>query len=414
MRFGPAVCALVAGGLLISCAAPQRLTLAIRNGLVYDGDGAARVADIGVQGDRIVAVGDLSGRQAATDIDAAGKVVSPGFIELEGGSGLSLLTHAYAESHLRQGITTEILADPLPAVWTPATEDTAGARRLGITVDWSGLGAYLDRLERRGPAVNVGTLIPFPAAGTTTLADGAFGAVIDDVALPDDQVMAAAAQVRAADGMLALPAAHPSVQGDGLVRVIDVANRLLLRDLASRTTSASGSVVEWLRSASTRAPLVATLTPYSSDTLAEAWLRDVLRDDSQAVAITTGGAAAMPLSAVTSATAPATVGAYPRLLGRFVREAHALTLREAIRRVTAHRAQLAGLAQRGRLAEDHFADIVVFDAATIGDRTAGATPQAPTGLDYVIVNGVLSVTPEGLTGARAGYALRRRRGEFGR
>jgi hypothetical protein len=103
--------------LLIAAAGcgPQRSTtaarpydLVIRNGDVIDGTGApARHADVAITGDRIVAIGTVTAGASRT-IDATGRVVAPGFIDVQGQSGTSLLTDGNGESHIRQGITTEI------------------------------------------------------------------------------------------------------------------------------------------------------------------------------------------------------------------------------------------------------------------------------------------------------------------
>src|SRR5438270_13875414 len=82
--------------------------LVIKNGDVIDGSGSpSRRADVAIKGDRIVAVGTVSGSARRT-IDATGRIVAPGFIDVQGQSGTSLLTDGNGESHIRQGITTEI------------------------------------------------------------------------------------------------------------------------------------------------------------------------------------------------------------------------------------------------------------------------------------------------------------------
>jgi N-acyl-D-amino-acid deacylase len=103
-------------------------------------------------------------------------------------------------------------------------------------------------------------------------------------------------------------------------------------------------------------------------------------------------------------------GAFPQLLGRMVRDEHLMELKEAIRRSTSLPATVFNVPQRGILRENYFADIVVFDPATIADRSTSAEPnQYPTGIDYVLVNGVVTITPRGRTGARPGYGLLRHR-----
>ena len=116
MRLSPFVLVLLGA----ACAQPaNRFDLIIRGGEVIDGSGQApRRADVGVVGDRITAVGDLSGAQAGREINAAGKVVAPGFIDVQGQSGTTLVADGNAESHIRQGITSEIIGEGgSPAFW---------------------------------------------------------------------------------------------------------------------------------------------------------------------------------------------------------------------------------------------------------------------------------------------------------
>ena len=134
----------------------------VRGGQVVDGSGApARPADVGIRGDRIAAVGDLSRASAGVVIDAKGRVVSPGFIDVQGQSGATLLADGNGESHLRQGITTEIIGEGgSPAFWTAETADTEPLAPFGITFDWTGFSGYFDRLRRTGIAINLGTFVP--------------------------------------------------------------------------------------------------------------------------------------------------------------------------------------------------------------------------------------------------------------
>ncbi len=86
---------------------------------------------------------------------------------------------------------------------------------------------------------------------------------------------------------------------------------------------------------------------------------------------------------------PAAYGAFPRLLGEYVRNAKLLDLSEAIYRVTGLPAAQFHLLQRGFIRQDYFADLVIFDPQTIASPATTAQPlQYPTGIDYVIVNGV--------------------------
>jgi N-acyl-D-amino-acid deacylase len=104
---------------------------------------------------------------------------------------------------------------------------------------------------------------------------------------------------------------------------------------------------------------------------------------------------------------PRSYGTYPRVLGRYVREAHVLTLQLAIHKMTGMPADRLGLRDRGRIAEESHADIVVFDPARITDRATYQAPhQYPEGVDYVVVNGAVTVEAGRITEARAGRLLR--------
>src|SRR5450756_682215 len=93
--------------------APQdSLDVVIAGGRIVDGTGAPWfVADVGIKGDRIVAISDLKGATAKTRIDAAGLVVAPGFIDLLGQSEFNVLVDNRAASKILQGVTTEITGE---------------------------------------------------------------------------------------------------------------------------------------------------------------------------------------------------------------------------------------------------------------------------------------------------------------
>lgn len=82
----------------------------IRNGMILDGSGApAQQADVGLRGDRIAAIGNLSAATAAQVVDAAGMVLAPGFIDAHSHSDAFLLIEPDAPSKVSQGVTTEIV-----------------------------------------------------------------------------------------------------------------------------------------------------------------------------------------------------------------------------------------------------------------------------------------------------------------
>lgn len=106
---------------------------------------------------------------------------------------------------------------------------------------------------------------------------------------------------------------------------------------------------------------------------------------------------------------PRAYGSFPRVLGRYVREERLLSLEEAVRKMTSFPAARLGLQDRGLLREGLRADIAIFDPDAIIDRATFEEPhQFPEGIHYVIVNGVIVVNPQGLTGAKPGMVLKKK------
>jgi N-acyl-D-aspartate/D-glutamate deacylase len=147
-----------------ACAPPPgpQYDLIVRGGSVLDGNGTPAVrADVGISGDRITSVGDLSAAEAGTVIDATGLMVAPGFIDVQGQSGTTILADGNAESHVRQGITTEIIGEGgSPAFWTRDTIEGDALQSFGLAFDWTGFEGYFNKLRERGTAINLGTFVP--------------------------------------------------------------------------------------------------------------------------------------------------------------------------------------------------------------------------------------------------------------
>ena len=105
---------------------------------------------------------------------------------------------------------------------------------------------------------------------------------------------------------------------------------------------------------------------------------------------------------------PRAYGTFARVLGRYVREKHVLTLEDAVRKMSGFPAARLGLTDRGLLRPGMKADVVVFDPATIVDKATFEKPhQYAEGVKAVIVNGEVAMDGGQVTGARAGRALRR-------
>lgn len=104
---------------------------------------------------------------------------------------------------------------------------------------------------------------------------------------------------------------------------------------------------------------------------------------------------------------PRGLGTFPRVLGRYVRERKALTLAQAIHKMSALPASRVGLKDRGRLAVGLPADVVVFNADTVADRATYEAPfQYPSGIDAVVVNGVIALHHDERRGAGRGLVLK--------
>lgn len=105
---------------------------------------------------------------------------------------------------------------------------------------------------------------------------------------------------------------------------------------------------------------------------------------------------------------PRNFGTFPRVLGVYVREKELLRLEDAVRKMTSLNAAKAGLKDRGLLRPGRFADITIFDAERVLDRSTYTEPfQYSTGIEYVIVNGQIVLDRDKHTGAHPGQALRR-------
>jgi len=135
----------------------------IKNGHILDGTGGPwYAADIGIRGDRIAAIGKLGDSPAKKIIDATGRIVSPGFIDMLGQSETALLIDSRSISKLAQGITTEITGEGGSVA--PQNAKTLAPLKpyldhYHLTVDWTTLDGYFHRLEKDGTPLNLGTYV---------------------------------------------------------------------------------------------------------------------------------------------------------------------------------------------------------------------------------------------------------------
>ncbi|MEQ9593562.1 MAG: amidohydrolase family protein, partial [Cyclobacteriaceae bacterium] len=105
---------------------------------------------------------------------------------------------------------------------------------------------------------------------------------------------------------------------------------------------------------------------------------------------------------------PRWYGTFPRVLAVYTRERNVLTLEEAVKKMTSMPADRLGLSTRGRIQENTFADIVIFNPQTVADKATFQNPhQYPEGIDYVMINGTLAVDNGEFKDVRSGKVLRR-------
>jgi len=138
---------------------PTEFDIVITNGHIIDGTGSPWYSgDIGIRDGKIAAIGNLSTSARKRTIDAAGKVVAPGFIDMLGQSELTILVDPRLPSKIYQGITSEITGEGssiAPLNDAIIQSDRGGYDHYKITPDWRTLRQYFARLEKQGIGINV-------------------------------------------------------------------------------------------------------------------------------------------------------------------------------------------------------------------------------------------------------------------
>jgi len=154
----------------------QRYDVLIRGGRLLDGSGApARAGDIGIVGDRIAAIGNLSDAKADQVINVNGQAVAPGFINMLSWATESLIADGRAASDVHQGVTLEVFGEGWsmgPLNEALKAELVARQGDIRYDVEWTTLGEYLEYLERKGISPNVASFV-----GATTVRQYVLGDV---------------------------------------------------------------------------------------------------------------------------------------------------------------------------------------------------------------------------------------------
>ncbi|MFH0794664.1 MAG: amidohydrolase family protein [bacterium] len=139
--------------------------LIVEKGEVVDGGGTKKKfrADVGIVGDKIDAVGDLSKAEAKARLDAAGCVVTPGFIDAHSHSDIHVLINPNAESKLHQGITSEVVGNcgwsAFPMKGAFRDREQEDWKPYDYEVKWAGVKEYLKLFDKAKPSINLASFV---------------------------------------------------------------------------------------------------------------------------------------------------------------------------------------------------------------------------------------------------------------
>jgi N-acyl-D-amino-acid deacylase len=166
----------------------------IKGGTIYDGSGATPyIGDVAIRKDRIVYVGPHAPQSARETVDARGKAVAPGFVNMLAHPEESLIADGRALSDLRQGVTLEVIGEDSMGPLSPEMKRHSLERQGDIkyAIDWTTLGEYLQKLQKKGIAPNVASYVGAGTVRTNILGE-------KDVAPTPEQLLQMRALVRQA------------------------------------------------------------------------------------------------------------------------------------------------------------------------------------------------------------------------
>lgn len=483
-----------------------RCDLVIRNADVADGTGRPRVrADVAVRGDRIAAVGDAGAWQGDRELDATGRVLTPGFIDAHTHHDGAVLCGPHCmRSQTSQGVTTVVVGNcgislaPVAFTRTPPQPLRGIEGPAGWVFD--SFGAYADRLDREPASVNTVALV-----GHMSLRCGIMG---DDLDRPATDKEAEWMRRRLAEalaegaaglstGLFYPPSRHaPTAEVVAVAEALRGTGALYVTHMRDEADGVLDSIEETLGiGAAAGAPVVIShhkcsmpenhgrsaetlpriergaqenagdnavafdVYPYAASStmltpararadipcrvissaphpeMAGRMLEDVARewdtdlrtamerlvpgsaiyhvmaeDDVRRILAHDLSMVGSDGSALSARPHPRTWGTFPRVLGRYARELGLFTLETAIHKMTGRTAAVFNLQDRGQVREGAYADLVLFDPATVIDRATFDDPALPAeGIDEVWVNGRTAYTPgAGATEERSGRLLRRK------
>jgi len=467
-------------------------------GDVIDGTGSARVrADVAVTGDRISAIGDLSEMKFGRKVDASGRIVAPGFIDVHTHDDNLLFRDPDMTPKTSQGVTSVVVGNCGVSLAPLVLGDEPPPPPMDLLGDsgdyrYERFGDYLDTLDETPAAANAAFLIGHSTLRLGAMSDvtrpanageiDAMAKVVDEAmqsgatgfstgliyapnkAAPTDEIVALAQAASDGGGIYVTHMRNEGAEIDkSLDETFEIGRRANLPVVVSHHKCAgkpnhgrSGETLARFDKAGETQKVGLDVYPYTagstvimvemvdvaerviitwSEARPEFAGRDLAEiakelgcsDKDAAAQLIPGGAIyfmmseedvqrilAYPNSMVgsdglphDSHPHPRLWGTFPRVLGHYARDLGLLTLEDAVRRMTGLSAEQFGLKDRGVLRQGAFADITLFDPATIIDSATFEQPMTPAaGIDMVMVNGDIIREQGRVTGARPGKTLR--------
>lgn len=450
----------------------QFFDILISGGLIVDGSGQEGFqGDIGIIGDRIIAIGDLSNSRAHTVIRADGTVISPGFINTHSHTDEQIFNEPNAKAALMQGITTEIGGQdgrspiPLESYFERVEEQGTGVNLVMLVGQGSVRQAIMGNDNRPASATELTAMIKLLEQ---EMQSGGFGLstgleYIPGRYTPTEELIALSKVVAEYDGVYV---SHMRSEGDRLLEALEETLYIgkeanipvnishfkivfernwhkaddalaLIEDAIAEGQSIIFDVYPYLapdyatnlslqqvyRYYAPERLIVKTAnnSDYIGKTLADIYEEygltgeSLLAQDPNIIvvselvseellvrflqsphAVVSNDASARPFyqnSYWASRVHPRAYGAFPRVISRYVNEQNALTLEEAIHKMTGKPAEFFGIPERGQIKEGYYADLVIFNQEEIRDTATWWDPQQyPEGIYYVLVNGEIAVS----------------------
>jgi len=165
---------LATASVISSCKDRPHFDTIIRNGMVYDGTGAQPYpGDIAINADTIAFIGDLKDATAMHEVDAAGKAVSPGFIDMQSQSMTTLIQDGRSLGAIKQGVTLEVFGEGEsegPATDTMKKMEEEQQGDIKYKVEWTSLKEYLEWLQKKGVSTNIASFV-----GASTIRENVLG-----------------------------------------------------------------------------------------------------------------------------------------------------------------------------------------------------------------------------------------------